>query len=104
MRLQLRSGWWLGALGLLMGHLTMGGQEPITGRDGGLVGLLEGKRVLFLGDSITQDGRYVSFVGYYLNRLFPEKQFNMYSLGLGSETVSGLSEQGHAGGAFPRPC
>jgi lysophospholipase L1-like esterase len=104
MRLQLRSGWWLGALGLLMGHLTMGGQEPITGRDGGLVGLLEGKRVLFLGDSITQDGRYVSFVGYYLNRLFPEKQFNIYSLGLGSETVSGLSEEGHAGGAFPRPC
>jgi lysophospholipase L1-like esterase len=89
---------------MLIGHLTMGGQEAITGRDGGLVGLLEGKRVLFLGDSITQDGRYVSFVGYYLNQLFPEKQFNIYSLGLGSETVSGLSEEGHAGGAFPRPC
>jgi lysophospholipase L1-like esterase len=58
---------------------------------------------LFLGDSITQAGTYVSFTSYYLQRLHPEKDFDIYPLGLGSETVSGLSEEGHAGGRFPRP-
>ncbi len=64
---------------------------------------LAGKRVLFLGDSITQAGTYVSFTSYYLHRLHPEKKFDVYPLGLASETVSGLSEKGHAGGRFPRP-
>jgi hypothetical protein len=64
---------------------------------------IAGKRTLFLGDSITQAGTYVSFTSYYLQRLHPEKDFDIYPLGLGSETVSGLSEEGHAGGRFPRP-
>lgn len=64
---------------------------------------LEGKRTVFLGDSITQAGTYVSFTSYYLQRLYPEKKFDIYPLGLSSETVSGLSEKGHAGGRFPRP-
>ncbi|MDG2400548.1 MAG: SGNH/GDSL hydrolase family protein [Akkermansiaceae bacterium] len=64
---------------------------------------IAGKRTLFLGDSITQAGTYVSFTSYYLQRLHPEKEFDIYPLGLGSETVSGLSEKGHAGGRFPRP-
>lgn len=64
---------------------------------------LAGKRILFLGDSITQAGTYVSFTSYYLQRLYPEKEFDIYPLGLASETVSGLSEKGHAGGRFPRP-
>jgi lysophospholipase L1-like esterase len=33
----------------------------------------------------------------------PEAQVEFIALGLPSETVSGLSEPGHAGGAFPRP-
>ncbi|MEW4453343.1 SGNH/GDSL hydrolase family protein [Bremerella sp. JC817] len=65
---------------------------------------LAGKRVVFLGDSITQAGGYVTFVDYYLERLYPEQDFDIYGLGLASETLSGLSEKGHAGGAFPRPC
>lgn len=65
---------------------------------------LAGKRVAFLGDSITQGGTYIAFASYYLARLYPEKDFDILGLGLASETVSGLSEEGHAGGAFPRPC
>lgn len=65
---------------------------------------LAGKRVVFLGDSITQGGTYIGFASYYLQKLHPEKDFDFYSLGLASETVSGLSEDGHAGGRFPRPC
>ncbi len=65
---------------------------------------LSGKRVVFLGDSITQAGGYVTFVDYYLEKLYPEQNFDIYGLGLASETLSGLSEDNHAGGAFPRPC
>ena len=65
---------------------------------------LAGKKVVFLGDSITQGGGYVTFTSYYLEKLYPQKNFDVYGLGLSSETVSGLSEENHAGGAFPRPC
>lgn len=65
---------------------------------------LAGKRVVFLGDSNTQAGGYVSFTTYYLEKLYPQKDFDIIGLGLASETLSGLSEDGHAGGQFPRPC
>ena len=65
---------------------------------------LAGKRVVFLGDSITQSGGYVTFTTYYLEKLHPKKDFDILGLGLASETLSGLSEDGHAGGKFPRPC
>lgn len=65
---------------------------------------LAGKRIVFLGDSITQAGGYVAFTTYYLEKLHPNKDFDVLGLGLASETLSGLSEDGHAGGKFPRPC
>src|SRR5262249_29792735 len=65
---------------------------------------LAGKRVVFLGDSNTQAGGYVAFTTYYLEKLYPKKDFDVLGLGLASETLSGLSEDGHAGGKFPRPC
>jgi lysophospholipase L1-like esterase len=68
------------------------------------VDALAGKRVVFLGDSNTQAGAYVGIATYYLEKLHPEKTFDVLDLGLASETLSGLSEDGHAGGAFPRPC
>ncbi len=68
------------------------------------VDTLAGKKTVFLGDSITQAGGYVSFAAYYLEKLYPEMAFDIYGLGLASETLSGLSEDGHAGGRFPRPC
>src|SRR5262245_44942679 len=60
-----------------------------------------GKRVLWLGDSITQQGDYVTFVAYYLDRMFPGARFDFISIGLASETTSCLSEKAHP---FPRPC
>lgn len=62
---------------------------------------LTGTRVLILGDSITQDGRYVAFLDYYLHQLSPRAHTDIVSIGLSSETVSGLSEGSHP---FPRPC
>lgn len=69
-----------------------------------MVDLLAGKRVMILGDSITQDGTYVSYLEYFLTQSNPGKSFDIINVGLASETASGLSEAGHAGGAFPRPC
>lgn len=61
------------------------------------------RRVLFLGDSITYGGRFVELVDAYFATRFPDRTVEFLNLGLPSETVSGLSEEGHAGGAFPRP-
>lgn len=62
---------------------------------------LKNKRVVFIGDSITHGGRYVSYIEYYLQKNNPENMYDIISVGLGSETVSGLSEKDHP---FPRPC
>jgi hypothetical protein len=40
---------------------------------------LAGKRIMVLGDSITQDGRYVSFVAYYLNKRYADQAFDIAS-------------------------
>ncbi len=61
------------------------------------------KRILFLGDSITHAGHYVDEFEALLITKFPDRKFEVIDCGLPSETVSGLSEAGHAGGAFPRP-
>jgi len=81
--------------------LGSGLASPLAAQD---ATALAGKRVVFLGDSITQAGGYVGFVSYYLEKLHPNKDFDFLGLGLASETLSGLSEEGHAGGQFPRPC
>jgi lysophospholipase L1-like esterase len=60
-------------------------------------------RVVFLGDSITYDGRYVEEIEACLILRFPARRFEIINLGLPSETVSGLTEPGHANGQFPRP-
>jgi lysophospholipase L1-like esterase len=61
------------------------------------------RRVVFLGDSITYSGQYIEFVETYLRLRDPAFDVELLDLGLPSETVSGLSEPGHAGGKFPRP-
>lgn len=61
------------------------------------------KRILFLGNSITYNGKYISFIDAYLTLKYPNRNFEIINLGLPSETVSGLSEPNHAGGKFPRP-
>jgi len=64
---------------------------------------LQARRIVFLGDSITYSGEYVETIEMFLRTRFPESRPQFINLGLPSETVSGLSEPGHAGGAFPRP-
>lgn len=62
------------------------------------------KRIAILGDSITYAGNWVNEVE---NTLKADKKFAAYEMvnfGVPSETVAGLSEHGHAGGRFPRPC
>jgi lysophospholipase L1-like esterase len=64
---------------------------------------LKARRILFLGDSITYGGHYVDQFAAYLAVRYPDRKFEILNLGLPSETVSGLSEPGHADGKFPRP-
>jgi len=75
--------------------------SPLTARADSSLPPLKG-RVLFLGDSITHDGRYITFIETYLreNAAEAEKLPTLLNLGLPSETVSGQSEPDHP---FPRP-
>ncbi len=59
------------------------------------------RRVLVLGDSITQAGTYVSMALHALLRAYPTHRVDIVSIGLSSETTSGLTERIHPG---PRPC
>jgi lysophospholipase L1-like esterase len=77
--------------------------NPLPPAAPGVKALSGGRRVVFLGDSITYAGEWVEFVEAYLRLQDPTASFDFINLGLPSETVSGLSEPGHAGGAFPRP-
>jgi lysophospholipase L1-like esterase len=66
-------------------------------------GLAGVRRVVFLGDSITYSGQYIDFIDAYVRVRYPGATCEFLNLGLPSETCSGLSEPGHAGGKFPRP-
>ena len=61
------------------------------------------KRLVFLGDSITQAGGYIQIIEAAMIAQYPGEKYTIIPLGLASETASGLSEPGHAGGQFPRP-
>ncbi|WP_291125889.1 SGNH/GDSL hydrolase family protein [Flavobacterium sp. UBA6031] len=61
------------------------------------------KKIVFLGNSITYMGQYVSYIEAYMTLRYPTRHIEYINVGLPSETVSGLSEPGHAGGQFPRP-
>lgn len=82
---------------------------PAKGRAGrapanqALRAVLDSRRVVFLGDSITYGGEYIDLVEAYVRLEYPEATVEFINLGLPSETVSGFSEPGHAGGEFRRP-
>ena len=65
-----------------------GKQVPINGK------------ILFLGDSITDMGMYISYIQAYLDMFQPGNSLKLYNLGLSAETVCGLTEPGHP---YPRP-
>lgn len=60
----------------------------------------DGQTVLVLGDSITQNGQYVALAEAYLWAAYPDRKIDMISIGLSSETVSGITEPVHP---YPRP-
>ncbi|WP_282935850.1 GDSL-type esterase/lipase family protein [Paenibacillus sp. RC67] len=57
--------------------------------------------IAFLGDSITDKGRYIAFMQAYFAQHMPSQNLTFINLGVNSETASGLSEPEHP---FPRPC
>lgn len=61
------------------------------------------RRIVFLGNSITYSGQYISYIESYYRLQHPERELEWINVGLPSETVSGLSEDNHTNGAFPRP-
>ena len=63
----------------------------------------ETERIVFLGNSITYSGKFVSYVDAYLTLRYHDRKLEIINVGLPSETVSGLSEPNHADGKFPRP-
>ncbi|MEY3829799.1 MAG: hypothetical protein RL636_1500 [Verrucomicrobiota bacterium] len=63
----------------------------------------EEPRVLFLGDSITYDGRWVVHVESAIRAQRGLARIPVVNMAVPSETASGLSEPGHAGGSFVRP-
>lgn len=77
-------------------------RTPVSGQMPPLKELVE-SRVVFVGDSITYSGQYVEFFEAGARLRFPGKKLDWIAVGLPSETLSGLSEPGHAGGSFPRP-
>ena len=81
------------AMGLVSVAMTIAAAEPERLLD-------PGKRILFLGDSITHAGYYVSCLEAQLRAANPASNPVLINLGLPSETCSGLSEPDHP---FPRP-
>lgn len=79
--------------------LAPGGQaaEPQSAIDA----VRKAHRIVFLGDSITYGGGWVANLAAWMER--EGMTAEVINMGLSSETVSGLSEEGHAGGKFPRP-
>jgi lysophospholipase L1-like esterase len=51
--------------------------------------LRDGDRVVFYGDSITQDGAYARFVEEYVRTRFPQWNVRFYNAGVGGDTVRG---------------
>lgn len=82
---------------ILLSGLGLGGYGDLRGADKSpRVFPEEGGTVLFLGDSITHAGHYVSL----LEAVLDDDRLELVNLGLSSEGVTGLSEPAHP---FPRP-
>ncbi len=62
------------------------------------------KRIAIIGDSIPYGGQWPTLIESALRQQKSLENAEIVNFALPSETASGLSEQGHAGGAFPRPC
>ena len=61
-------------------------------------------RIAILGDSIPYAGYWPALLESGLRQNSAYRNAEIVNFSLPSETASGLSEPGHAQGAFPRPC
>ncbi|MNO12798.1 Alpha/beta hydrolase family protein [compost metagenome] len=59
------------------------------------------KRIVFFGDSITENGTYIRNLEAFFLKHLPEHRLEWINLGVSSETAAGTSEADHP---FPRPC
>ncbi|MCK8485707.1 GDSL-type esterase/lipase family protein [Paenibacillus sp. MBLB2552] len=59
------------------------------------------KRIVFFGDSITENGTYIRNLEAFFLKHLPESRLEWINLGVSSETAAGTSEADHP---FPRPC
>ncbi len=84
----------------LLGSLSLAGLPYLGQAALGQTYEWAGKKILFLGDSITQAGGYINFLESGLLAISGEISSELLNLGLASETISGLSEEAHP---FPRP-
>ena len=62
---------------------------PLRAQDAGSFPLHNGDRVVFYGDSITQDGGYANLVETYTRTRFPAWDIRFYYSGVGGDTVAG---------------
>jgi len=69
------------------------GSEPAA--EGQAFALHDGQRIVFFGDSITQQGLYVTYAHAYLLTRFPAWDIEIINHGISSETLSGTSEPDH---------
>jgi lysophospholipase L1-like esterase len=81
---------------LTLSCLVCAAQNPLPG-------LTNYHRVVFIGDSITYYGGYIDDIEAYVLTRDTNSTITFLNLGQSSETVSGLSEPGHAGGKYTRP-
>ncbi|MFT5190693.1 MAG: lysophospholipase L1-like esterase [Verrucomicrobiales bacterium] len=78
----------------LVGQVDDGREEPIAF-------LASSAKILFLGDSITNSGQFITMLeAYFLQEHRETEGLEWINLGLSSETCTGLSEPSHP---FPRP-
>jgi lysophospholipase L1-like esterase len=90
-------------LGLCVTSAGAAGDQPQAKAKSPEAILKNSRRIVFLGDSITAAGPYVACFEAWLVARKLDQTPQVIDAGLPSETVSGLSEEGHAGGQFPRP-
>ena len=93
----LASGW----LGLLSTNRQIRASTPIEDNQALPHLLVEANRVVILGDSIAYSGQWISYLTCWMETQGTAAR--VINMAIPSETVSGLSENGHAGGKFPRP-
>lgn len=57
--------------------------------------LQDGDRVVFFGDSISQNGLYIAYAEAYVRTRFPDLDVQFVNHGISSETISGTTEIDH---------